>query len=162
MVKPLQLLGLKKMGYRRGNISRTGNLINFVTSKVLEMVKYPWTSTSVRSEIRIDYIARNHIYLLYRGHRKKSHGLIPTHPSQRHSRAATLHPAAYFPIFPSRNLAVLFTGMLVVILSLAFRLFLLAVLLSLHFVPEEGDITFLRNLGTSLKYAVLLPRVLIT
>jgi hypothetical protein len=56
-------------------------------------------------------VACSGIYLLYWSH-EKSHGLIPSHPSQRYPRAVTLPTTAYFPIFPSSRLAIRFTGML--------------------------------------------------
>jgi hypothetical protein len=46
---------------------------------------------------------------------KKSHGSTPTLPSRRFPRTVTLPTTAYFPIFPTSRLVILFTGMLVLI-----------------------------------------------
>jgi hypothetical protein len=102
-------------------------------------------------------VARSDIYLLHSDYEKKSHGLIPTHTSQRCSRAVKLPTTTYFPMFPSTSLAILFTGMLVGITFTGLPPASVGFLLDLFFDPKDGGDIFLRNVGLSPKYAVLHP-----
>jgi hypothetical protein len=72
-------------------------------------------------------------------------------PLQRTSlyspRAVTLHTETYLPIFPSSHLAILFTGILVITINTSLPYGSAGFWLGLILYPEDGDDTFLRNVG---------------
>jgi hypothetical protein len=91
-----------------------------------------------------EHIALTGIHLLYWGHGKKSHELIPNPPTVTFELLRSPLQRTSF-ILPSSRLAILLTGMLLVIIFMKLSFASHSCLLGLVFDHEDGSDVFLRN-----------------